>query len=100
MREPKPEDLKALKGDQKENAKKLVDQLHQSLSEAARRCLPVRVAMTSDGSKVIGVTSSGVVQVFDAKTGKSELTLSRQGRIGADAFFRANAKPKGDTTSK
>ena len=49
--------------------------------EACRNCLPIRVGVTADGSKVIGVTSTGVARVFDAETGKPELTISKKSRV-------------------
>jgi hypothetical protein len=60
--------------------------LYQRLADANRLCLPVRVGLTTDGDKVIGVTSTGIVRVFDAETGKPELVLSSHGRVPAEAF--------------
>ena len=62
------------------------DRLNKRLADANRRCLPVSVGLTPDGKKVIGVTSTGVVRVFDAETGKPELVLSGQSRFGSDVF--------------
>ncbi|MEM8670473.1 MAG: WD40 repeat domain-containing protein [Planctomycetota bacterium] len=58
----------------------------QSLEDACKRCLPVRVGLTGDGKKVIGVTSAGTIRVFDAMSGKSDLQLSRAGRGGSEHF--------------
>lgn len=60
--------------------------MKKSLANANRSCLPVRVGLTPDGEKVIGVTSTGVVRVFDAGTGKPELVLSRRSRVGSEFF--------------
>jgi hypothetical protein len=73
------------------DSKALKVDLYKRLSDANRRCLPVRVGLTPDGSKVIGVTSMGVVRVFDAETGKPELTLSGQSRLGSDLFSSPEA---------
>ncbi len=54
--------------------------LEQMLADATRRCLPVRVGLTPDGKKVIGVTHTGNVRVFDAETGRPELILNAEGR--------------------
>jgi hypothetical protein len=60
---------------------KLKTSLYQQLNDANRRHLPLRVGLTPEGDKVIGVTSTGVVRVFNAETGKPELVLSSLGRI-------------------
>ena len=62
------------------DADKLNAHLDQMLADATRRCLPVRVGLTPDGKKVIGVTYAGNVRVFDAETGQPELILNAKGR--------------------
>ena len=64
------------------DADKLNANLDQILADATRRCLPVRVGLTPDGKKVIAVTYTGNVRVFDAETGQPELTLNGKGRGG------------------
>lgn len=68
------------------DADKLKAHLDQMLADATRRCLPVRVGLTPDGKKVIGVTYAGNVRVFDAETGQPELILNAKGRTGPLAF--------------
>jgi hypothetical protein len=60
--------------------------LAKRLADARRRCLPCRVGLTPDGSKVIAVTSTGVVKVLAAQTGRPELTLSGQARVGTEIW--------------
>jgi hypothetical protein len=74
------------KDPESEEFKNLFNNLWQQLADANRRCLPVRVGLTPDGDKVIGVTSTGVVRVFDTETGKPELVLSSQGRVSSEVF--------------
>ena len=64
------------------DADQLNAQLDQVLADAAHRYLPVRVGLTPDGNKIIGVTYTGNARVFDAETGQPELTLNGKGRGG------------------
>ena len=68
------------------DADKLNANLDQILADATRRCLPVRVGLTPDGKKVVGVTCSGNVRVFDAETGQPELMLNAKGRGRTDTY--------------
>ena len=61
----------------------LHEKLKKLLADANRRCLPIRVGLTADGIKVIGVTSTGVVRVFDAASGNPDLVLSNQNGGGS-----------------
>ena len=72
-----------------ENTKdeKATAEFEERLRDGYRRCLPVRVGLTEDGTKVIGVTSTGVCQVFDADSGRPELILSNKGRAGSEMYF-------------
>jgi len=74
-------------------------EMYKHLDDANRRCLPVRVGLTADGSKVTAVTSTGVVRVFDARTGKPELSLSSTGRVGSEIISSAAAMTKGNRQS-
>ena len=71
---------------QGQDSDELKDNLDRRLTDANRRCLPVRVGLTPDGKKVIGVTSTGVVRVFNAETGKPELLLGSRSRFGSEVF--------------
>lgn len=66
---------KELAGQTKDN-NRLGENLQTIVAEANKKYLPIRLRLTPDGSQVIAVTSTGVVRVFDAQTGKPELLLS------------------------
>lgn len=74
-----PKDLFA---DKTKDTHELGEEVQNVFMELSQKYLPTRVGLTPDGNKVVAVTSSGVVRVFDAQTGKPELLLSIPSSVG------------------
>ena len=67
---------------QTDDNNQLGENLQAIWEKASAKYLPMHVRLTPDGSKVIAVTSTGVVRVFDAQTGKPELLFSSHIEMG------------------
>ena len=83
---PSPTDLLAEPASEESQ---LGENLQNTLEAANLKYLPRRVRLTPDGSKIIAVTSTGVVRVFDAQTGKPELLLSSHIKMDTGPVIRS-----------
>ena len=91
-------DLKSVKQKGIQTARQMLDEIPQRIEDAKQRCLPVRVGLTTDGTKVISVTAGGIVQVFDAQTGDTELMLGSRG--GAIPLYESARDTRNAPTEK